>query len=73
MASARRVWIRKIVLAASAGHCEGVRRGNGKDGVVLRLDRLEQTETKRSRLMWLILGGVLILGIASVGQWLGIG
>jgi len=50
-----------------------VRRGNGKDGVVLRLDRLEQTETKRSRLMWLILGGVLILGIASVGQWLGIG
>ena len=51
---------------------EGV-RGNGKDGIVVRLDRLEGSERRRSRILWLILGAVVILGGTSVAQLLGLG
>ncbi len=31
-------------------------RGNGKPGIQLRLDRLEQADRSRSRALWLIVG-----------------
>ena len=36
-------------------------RGNGKPGLQLRLDRLEQSEVRRSRLIWLIAGVAVTL------------
>lgn len=31
-------------------------RGNGKPGILLRLDRLEQSEARRNRLIWFVVG-----------------
>ena len=42
-------------------------RGNGKPGIQLRLDRLENAESRRSRLLWLILGAMVPL--AATGAW----
>ena len=38
-------------------------RGNGKPGIQLRLDRLENAESRRSRLLWLIVGAAVTLAI----------
>ena len=43
-------------------------RGNGKPGIQLRLDRLEQNERTRGRLIWLILGCAVTLAGASLWQ-----
>jgi hypothetical protein len=42
-------------------------RGNGKPGIQLRLDRLENAESKRSRLLWLLIGALVTL--AAGGLW----
>ena len=39
-------------------------RGNGKPGIVVRLDRLEQSEMSRGKLLWL-LTGAFFSGLAS--------
>ena len=39
-------------------------RGNGRPGVVIRLDRLEQDAKRQGKLIWLILGAVAT-GLAS--------
>ncbi len=41
-------------------------RGNGKPGILLRLDRLEQSEAIRSRLLWLIAGCVATVAASMV-------
>jgi hypothetical protein len=41
-------------------------RGNGKPGIQLRLDRLESTETMRSRLLWIIAGSTVTLALSGV-------
>ena len=42
-------------------------RGNGKPGITLRLDRLEQDAKRLSRLVWMIVGSaVTALGSALV-------
>ena len=33
--------------------------GNGKRGVMVRLDRVEQGQARASRLMWLVMGGAM--------------
>ena len=38
-------------------------RGNGKPGIQLRLDRLENAESRRSRLLWLVVGAAVTLAI----------
>ena len=38
-------------------------RGNGKPGIQLRLDRLENAESRRSRLLWLVIGAAVTLAI----------
>ena len=40
-------------------------RGNGKPGIALRLDRLEQDARRYSRLVWLIVGSAAT-AVASV-------
>ena len=40
-------------------------RGNGKPGIQLRLDRLENSEAKRSRLLWLIGGAAATLAVGT--------
>jgi hypothetical protein len=42
-------------------------RGNGKPGIQLRLDRLEQDRLSRSKIIWFLLG---IAGSIMVG-WIG--
>ena len=39
-------------------------RGNGKPGILMRLDRLEQAEIKRAKLVWLLVGA-LLAGLAG--------
>ena len=41
-------------------------RGNGKPGIQLRLDRLEQAENKRGRVLWLIAGSISTLAVTSL-------
>ncbi len=45
-------------------------RGNGKPGIQLRLDRLEQSAKRQSRLIWLLLGGAGTAIGSSVVTWL---
>jgi hypothetical protein len=40
-------------------------RGNGKPGISLRLDRLEQDAKRQSKLIWLIAGSA-VTAVASV-------
>ena len=45
-------------------------RGNGKPGIQLRLDRLEQDAKRQSKLIWLILGSV-VTGLTSMAiNWI---
>jgi len=41
-------------------------RGNGRLGILLRLDRLESAEAVRSKLLWIITASVLSLAVAAV-------
>jgi hypothetical protein len=40
-------------------------RGNGKPGIQLRLDRLENSESRRSRLLWLAAGAAVTLAVGA--------
>ncbi len=42
-------------------------RGNGKVGIVVRLDRLEGAERTRGRFLWLLIGAVTTLAVG--GLW----
>jgi hypothetical protein len=41
-------------------------RGNGKPGIQLRLDRLETSQTARSRLLWLVVGAAVSLAVGAM-------
>lgn len=41
-------------------------RGNGKPGIQLRLDRLENTDKTRSKLLWLIAGSLSTLAVTNL-------
>jgi len=41
-------------------------RGNGKPGILVRLDRLESAEMTRSRLLWIIAGSTVTLAVGAV-------
>jgi hypothetical protein len=46
-------------------------RGNGKPGILIRLDRLEQDAKRQSKLIWLIVGA-MVTGLSSaVVIWIG--
>ena len=43
-------------------------RGNGKLGVLTRLDRLEQIEVGRRRLTWIVIGAFVSAGASALLQ-----
>jgi len=46
-------------------------RGNGKPGILIRLDRLEQDAKRQSKLIWLILGAVATGLTTALVMWMG--
>ncbi len=44
-------------------------RGNGKPGLQLRLDRLEQDARRQAKLIWLVLGAVATALSSAVVVW----
>ena len=45
-------------------------RGNGKPGILIRLDRLEQDAKRQAKLTWLILGAVITALASGVVAWI---
>lgn len=45
-------------------------RGNGKPGIQLRLDRLEQDAKRQSKLIWLIVGAVITTLASGIVAWI---
>ena len=45
-------------------------RGNGKPGIQLRLDRIEQNAKRISRLVWLTLGGFATAATSALVAWI---
>jgi len=41
-------------------------RGNGRPGITVRLDRLEQDAKRQGRLVWLIVGAVVTVVVAWI-------
>ena len=45
-------------------------RGNGKPGILIRLDRLEQDAKRQAKLIWLILGAVITALASGIVAWI---
>jgi len=41
-------------------------RGNGKPGILVRLDRLEQRDAKRNKFFWIVVGSLISAAILFV-------
>jgi hypothetical protein len=41
-------------------------RGNGRPGIQVRLDRLEQDARRQGRLIWLIIGAAVTLAVSAL-------
>jgi len=46
-------------------------RGNGKPGILIRLDRLEQDARRQAKLVWLIVGATVVAAVSALVQWIG--
>lgn len=65
-----RIEERLLTIVAQLGSLSTLLMGNdGKPGIVVRLDRIEQAEGKRSRFVWLALGAALTALGKSVVPW----
>lgn len=45
-------------------------RGNGKLGILIRLDRLEQDARRQGKLIWMILGAFATAAATGVVAWI---
>ena len=45
-------------------------RGNGRPGIQLRLDRLEQDAKRQSKLIWLIIGAAITALASGIVAWI---
>ena len=45
-------------------------RGNGKPGITVRLDRLEQDAKRKSKLIWLIIGAGITAATSGIVSWI---
>jgi hypothetical protein len=45
-------------------------RGNGKPGILIRLDRLEQSAGIHAKLIWLILGALGTCVATAIAMWI---
>lgn len=65
-----RIEERLLTIVAQLGSLTTLLMGSdGKPGIVVRLDRIEQAEGKRSRFVWLALGAALTALGKSVVPW----
>ena len=46
-------------------------RGNGKPGIQVRLDRLEQERLSRSKVTWFVIGCIATLAGSIATSWIG--
>ena len=46
-------------------------RGNGRPGILIRLDRLEQDARRQGKLIWLMVGTVATGVASAVVMWIG--
>lgn len=44
-------------------------RGNGKPGITVRLDRIEQDARRHARLVWLIVGSSVTAIVSVLAAW----
>jgi hypothetical protein len=44
-------------------------RGNGRTGITVRLDRLEQDAKRQAKLIWLIVGAVITALASGIVAW----
>ncbi len=44
-------------------------RGNGKPGILIRLDRLEQDAKRQAKLTWLLIGSTIAGGVSFLVRW----
>ena len=69
--------VEKLARLAEAGRDDSAKldkilkhlEGNGREGLIVRVDRLEQTEKRRSRLVWTVAAAVIAL-VAKTGYQL---
>lgn len=45
-------------------------RGNGKPGILLRVDRLEQAARHQSKLLWMIIGAMITSISGALVAWI---
>ncbi len=45
-------------------------RGNGKPGILIRLDRLEQDARRQAKLLWLIVGAIATSVTSAIVVWI---
>jgi len=45
-------------------------RGNGKPGITVRLDRLEQDAKRKGKLIWLIIGAGITAATSGIVSWI---
>jgi len=45
-------------------------RGNGKPGILIRLDRLEQAAQRHAKLIWLIVGALVTAAASGLVAWI---
>jgi len=45
-------------------------RGNGKPGILVRLDRLEQDARRQGQLLWLLIGAAITVLTSLVITWI---
>lgn len=65
-------WCREQFEAVNAklDRLDEVLRGNGKPGIQVRLDRLEQDAKRQGRLVWLIVGAAVAAAASGAVAWI---
>jgi len=58
------------VIHAKLDRLDEAIRGNGRPGIMIRLDRLEQDAKRQAKLVWLIVGATVVAAISSIFQWI---
>ena len=58
------------VLFAKIDKLDEAIRGNGKPGILIRLDRLEQSAKTQAKLIWLILGALGTCIATAIAMWI---
>jgi len=45
-------------------------RGNGRPGITVRLDRLEQDAKRQGKMIWLIVGATVAASVSGIIAWI---